>query len=92
MLFTKCDTNAGLFHGIHLLVAYCSILAYEAKFKKVHKQRFARYSHNFFSQKLAKITATVATALYQLANDGQPPKYEIKVDNDTEAVVSICLY
>ena len=32
---------------------------------------------------------TVATTLYKLANDDQAPKYDIKVDNETEALVSI---
>lgn len=42
----------------------------------------------FFFQKLAKITAAVATALYQLANDGQASNFEINVDNETKAIVS----
>lgn len=37
-------------------------------------------------QKLTKISSTVATALYTLANDGDPPKDDIKAD---DALVSV---
>ncbi|XP_068731968.1 nicastrin-like [Montipora capricornis] len=45
-----------------------------------------------FTKKLAKVAVTVATALYKLANDDQAPKYDIKVDNDTEAVIGHLAY
>ena len=37
-------------------------------------------------QKLTKISSTVATALYALANDEDPPKHDIKAD---DALVSV---
>lgn len=37
-------------------------------------------------QKLTKISSTVATALYTLANDGDPPKDDIMAD---DALVSV---
>ena len=44
------------------------------------------YNYILSLQKLTKISSTVATALYTLANDGDPPKDEIKAD---EALVSV---
>ncbi|XP_078381644.1 nicastrin-like isoform X2 [Oculina patagonica] len=45
-----------------------------------------------FTKKLAKISSTVATALYTLANDGDPPKDDIKADDALIGHLVYCLF
>lgn len=56
------------------------------------KENDTVYLLNDFTKKLAKIAATLARTLYILANDSQPPEYEINADNDTEAVIGHLAY
>ncbi|XP_067053830.1 nicastrin-like isoform X1 [Acropora muricata] len=51
------------------------------------KEKDTVYLLTDFTEKLAKITAAVAKALYQLANDGQASDFEINVDNETKAII-----
>lgn len=56
------------------------------------KEKDTVYLITKFTKKLTKISSTVATALYTLANDGDPPKDDIMADDALVGHLVYCLF